>query len=116
MRTTTAARIANVASVNELQPAMRWPPTRCGGTDRIVDDWASGGNDVMGSKPGGRETHHDAGREVYFEFVAIGRAVKVTAIDSRTALEVSAVGPATASQADLRQLALQKLKRRLERQ
>ena len=34
-----------------------------------------------------------AGREVYFEFVAIGNAVKVTAIDSVTAIEVSAMGP-----------------------
>jgi hypothetical protein len=54
-------------------------------------------------------------REVYFEFIAIGHAVKVTAIDSATAVEVSVMGPATASQADLKQLALQKLKARLAR-
>jgi len=29
-------------------------------------------------------------REVYFEFVAIGNVVKVTAIDSQTGIEVSA--------------------------
>ena len=57
-----------------------------------------------------------ADREVYFEFIAIGNAVKVTAIDSLTGIEVSAMGPVSASQADLRQLALQKLKRRLKRE
>ena len=55
-------------------------------------------------------------REVYFEFIAIGNAVKVTAIDSATAIEVSVMGPANAAQADLRQLALAKLKARLKRE
>ena len=53
--------------------------------------------------------------EVYFEFVAIGNVVKVTAIDSVTGTEVSAMGPTSASQADLQQLALQKLKARIKR-
>jgi hypothetical protein len=52
--------------------------------------------------------------EVYFEFVAIGRTVKVSAIDAATGTEVSIIGPATASQADLRRLALQKLLARLK--
>lgn len=55
-------------------------------------------------------------REVYFEFTAIGNVVKVTAIDSLTGIEVSAMGPASAAQADLQQLALQKLKARLKRE
>jgi hypothetical protein len=55
-------------------------------------------------------------REVYFEFTAIGNTVKVTAIDSLTGIEVSAMGPVNASQADLQQLALQKLKMRLKRE
>ena len=55
-------------------------------------------------------------REVYFEFTVVGNAVKVTAIDSVTGIEVSTMGPANAAQADLRQLALQKLKARLRRQ
>jgi len=55
-------------------------------------------------------------REVYFEFHAIGNAVKVTAIDSLTGIEVSAMGPSSASQADLQQLAVQKLKARLRRE
>jgi hypothetical protein len=54
--------------------------------------------------------------EVYFEFVAIGNVVKVTAIDSVTGTEVSAMGPTSASQADLQQLALQKLKARIKRE
>jgi hypothetical protein len=52
--------------------------------------------------------------EVYFEFVAIGRNVKVSAIDAATGTEVSIVGPATAAQADLQRLALQKLLARLK--
>ena len=55
-------------------------------------------------------------REVYFEFIAIGNAVKVTAIDSVTAVEVSVMGPTSASQADLERLALRKLMARLKRQ
>ncbi len=54
-------------------------------------------------------------RDVYFEFTAIGRTVKVSAIDSATGLEVSVVGPAAASRADLQRLALQKLKAQLGR-
>jgi uncharacterized protein DUF6898 len=61
-------------------------------------------------------TGPDDRQEVYFEFVAIGNVVKVTAIDSQTGTEVSAMGPASASQADLQQLALQKLKARIKRE
>ena len=55
-------------------------------------------------------------REVYFEFVTIGGAVKVTAIDSLTATEVSVMGPKSASQADLKKVALQKLRKRIKRE
>jgi hypothetical protein len=55
-------------------------------------------------------------REVYFEFIAIGNAVKVTAIDSVTAIEVSVMGPTSAAKADLERLALRKLMARLKRQ
>lgn len=55
-------------------------------------------------------------REVFFEFTVIGSTVKVAAIDSLTAIEVSIMGPANAAKADLRQLALQKLKARLARE
>jgi len=52
--------------------------------------------------------------EVYFEFTPIGASVKVVAIDAATGTEISVVGPARASQADLQRLALQKLKARLK--
>ncbi len=55
------------------------------------------------------------GREVLFEFQVIGATVKVTAIDSVTATEVSIMGPASASRADLQRVALAKLKARLAR-
>jgi hypothetical protein len=54
-------------------------------------------------------------REVYFEFIAIGSAVKVSAICADTGVEVAIMGPASATQADLERLALQKLKARLKR-
>jgi hypothetical protein len=55
-------------------------------------------------------------REVYFEFTVVGNAVKVTAIDSLTGIEISTMGPSSASQADLQQLALRKLQMRLKRE
>jgi hypothetical protein len=51
--------------------------------------------------------------EVYFEIIAVGRSLKVTAIDAATGVEVVVIGPATASHADLRQLALRKLKAKI---
>ena len=57
-----------------------------------------------------------ADREVYFEFTVIGSSVKVVAIDSLTAIEVSITGPAKAPQAELQRVALQKLKARLARE
>jgi hypothetical protein len=55
-------------------------------------------------------------REVYFEFIAIGHQVKVTAVDAATGVEVSAVGPARAAVSDLERLALAKLRARLKSQ
>ena len=52
-------------------------------------------------------------REVYFEFTAVGGAVRVAAIDAQTGLEVTVMGPAGAPRADLQRLAVQKLKARL---
>ena len=51
--------------------------------------------------------------EVFFEFIAVGPQVKVTAIDAATGVEVSVVGPVSASHADLERLALAKLKGRI---
>ncbi|SDU06166.1 serine hydroxymethyltransferase [Stappia sp. ES.058] len=58
------------------------------------------------------QPHGPAG-EVYFEFYPVGRQVRVTAIDATTGVEVVIIGPVQASQADLQQLALRKLTRRL---
>jgi hypothetical protein len=58
----------------------------------------------------------DEPREVYFEFTPVGAVVKVAAIDSVTGIEVTVMGPASALQADLERLALQKLKARLARE
>lgn len=49
-------------------------------------------------------------REVIFEFFRLGNSVKVSAVDTQTMIEVSVVGPATASEAALRHAALRKLK------
>jgi hypothetical protein len=58
----------------------------------------------------------DEWREVYFEFIAIGGAVKVSAIEAKTGVEVSVIGPTSATQFDLERLALAKLKARLARE
>jgi len=50
-----------------------------------------------------------AGREVILEFQRLGNVVKVTATDAETLVEVSIQGPATASEADLRRTAIDKL-------
>jgi hypothetical protein len=58
----------------------------------------------------------DAPREVLFEFRQVGGAVRVAAIDAATGIEVTVMGPAAASRADLQRLALAKLKARLAAQ
>jgi hypothetical protein len=48
-------------------------------------------------------------REVIFEFIRVGTALKVTAIDAESGLEASIVGDPAASEAELKRLARQKL-------
>lgn len=48
-------------------------------------------------------------RQVYFEFHRVGAYVKVNAIDGATAIEVSIVGDASASEAHLKRIAMKKL-------
>jgi hypothetical protein len=48
-------------------------------------------------------------REVIFEFLRVGNAVKVTAVDVATGIEASIVGDPAAGEAALKQLARQKL-------
>ena len=59
--------------------------------------------------------HSDPEGEVLLEFQRIGAAVKVTAIDPVTQVEVSIVGPASASQAVLSHNAINKLRYVLKR-
>ncbi|RDV01358.1 DUF6898 family protein [Undibacter mobilis] len=54
--------------------------------------------------------------EVYFEITVIGASAKVAAVDAATAIEVAVVGPASGSLADLKRLALGKLKARIARE
>lgn len=51
--------------------------------------------------------------EVYFEFQPVGQAMKVMAIDAATGTEVAIIGPLNASQSDLQEIALRKLRRRM---
>jgi hypothetical protein len=48
-------------------------------------------------------------KEIFVEFVALGNAVKVTAIDSQSGLEASIVGPASAARSTLAEAARRKL-------
>jgi hypothetical protein len=53
---------------------------------------------------------------VYFERIVIGASAKVVAVDANTGVEVTVIGPANASQADMQKLALAKLKARIARE
>jgi hypothetical protein len=59
--------------------------------------------------------HSDPEGEVLLEFQQIGAAVKVTAIDPATQVEVSIVGPASAGEAVLSHNAINKLRYVLKR-
>jgi len=48
-------------------------------------------------------------REVIFEFVRVGNAVKVSAVDAATGTEVSIVGDPAAGEPELKRLAERKL-------
>lgn len=50
------------------------------------------------------------GGQVIFEFISIGQSVKVSAIDVATGTEVSIVGAASATDAELKDVAYQKLR------
>jgi hypothetical protein len=55
------------------------------------------------------ERKNVGGREVLLEFHQVGGFVRVSAIDTQTNTEVTAVGSPNASEAELTQLALRKL-------
>lgn len=54
--------------------------------------------------------------EVYFEITVIGGSAKVCAVDAATMIEVAVIAPAGTSLADLKRLALGKLKARIARE
>ncbi|KZL16752.1 hypothetical protein PsAD2_03369 [Pseudovibrio axinellae] len=54
--------------------------------------------------------------QVYFEMRVIGNSVRMTAICAKTGVEVFVVGPRTARDSHLKQLALRKLERKLQLQ
>ena len=54
--------------------------------------------------------------DVYFEFKQVGGQMRVAASDAKTGIEVIVIAPLTASQIQMQNLALAKLKRRLESQ
>lgn len=49
------------------------------------------------------------GRSVIFEFVRRGNVIRVAAVDEATGVEAWVIGPLSASEADLKTLALRKL-------
>jgi hypothetical protein len=52
--------------------------------------------------------------EVLFEFTQLGQQMRVAAIDAATSLEVVIIAPLTATRLQMQNLALAKLRRRLE--
>lgn len=48
--------------------------------------------------------------DILIEFVRIGNSVKVSAIDPKTGIEVSTIGPASSSETQLAKAALAKLR------
>ena len=51
--------------------------------------------------------------EVFFEFTRLGGQMRVAAIDAKTGIEVVVIAPVTATQIQMQNIALAKLKRRL---
>lgn len=51
--------------------------------------------------------------EAYVEFKQVGQAMKVTAVDAETGIEVVIMGPLTATPNDLKRVAIRKLKAQL---
>ncbi len=54
--------------------------------------------------------------EIYFEFRQVGKAIRVTAVDADSGTEVVVMGPASAAQSDLQDLAQRKLEARLAKE
>lgn len=54
--------------------------------------------------------------EVLFEFTQLGQQMRVAAIDAATSIEVVIIAPLSASRLQMQNVALAKLRRRLEEQ
>lgn len=52
-------------------------------------------------------------RSIIFEFIQVGHAMRVVALDEETGVEVSIIAPLTCSQMEMEQVAVAKLQRRL---
>ena len=63
-----------------------------------------------GQEPQGQKPQGQAGGRVFFEFMAAGASMRVTAIDERSGLEATIVGPANGGRAALERAALSKLR------
>ncbi|VAW25100.1 hypothetical protein MNBD_ALPHA11-2183 [hydrothermal vent metagenome] len=57
----------------------------------------------------------DEQREIYFEFISMGKQIRVAAIDPDSGAEVVIIAPASASQLDMQRIATAKLIRKMER-
>lgn len=58
----------------------------------------------------------DGRREVLFEFRHAGNQIRVAAIDATTGIEVVVIAPVHTSEAQMKSIALAKLRRRLEQE
>jgi len=52
--------------------------------------------------------------EIYIEYKVVGNAVRVVAVDAKTGVEVTVIGPKSAAKPDLERLVVAKLRRRIE--
>lgn len=52
--------------------------------------------------------------EIYIEFFTIANQIKAVAVDATTGTEVTVFGPVSTSRLEMQNLAVRKLKRRLE--
>ena len=60
------------------------------------------------------EKNNSLGNEIFIEFTQSGNQMRIAAIDAKTGVEVIAIAPTSATQLQMQQLAINKLRRRLE--
>ena len=57
-----------------------------------------------------------ARKEIYIEYKQVGQAMKVTAVDAKSGIEVVIMGPVSAAQTHLQKIAVQKLEMQLKKE